>query len=139
MNSPVVTIGIPVYNVEPYIEKCLLSVLNQTYQNLEILVVDDLGTDKSMDIVVGLQQSHPLGSCIKIIRHSENRGLGEARNTAIENAVGKYLCFVDSDDYIEPETIEVLLKEAEEYDTDVVLASSRKIIYDTNEEEPTFK
>ena len=138
MNSPLVTIGIPVYNVEPYIEKCLLSVLNQTYQNLEILVVDDLGTDKSMDIVVELQQSHPLGSCIKVIRHSENRGLGEARNTAIENAAGKYLCFVDSDDYIEPETIEVLLKEAEEYETDVVLASSRKIIYGTNEEEPTF-
>lgn len=138
MNSPLVTIGIPVYNVEPYIEKCLLSVLNQTYQNLEILVVDDLGKDKSMGIVAKLQQSHPLGNSIKIIRHPENRGLGEARNTAIENATGKYLCFVDSDDYIEPETIEVLLKEAEEYDTDVVLASSRKIVYGTNQEEPTF-
>lgn len=138
MNSPLVTIGIPVYNVEPYIEKCLLSVLNQTYQNLEILVVDDLGTDKSMDIVAELQQSHPLGHSIKIIRHPENRGLGEARNTAIENATGKYLCFVDSDDYIEPETIEVLLKEAEEHDTDVVLASSRKIVYGTNQKEPTF-
>lgn len=138
MNTPLVTIGIPVYNVEPYIEKCLLSVLNQTYQNLEILVVDDLGTDKSMDIVAELQQSHPLGHSIKIIRHPENRGLGEARNTAIENATGKYLCFVDSDDYIEPETIEVLLKEAEEHDTDVVLASSRKIVYGTNQEEPTF-
>ena len=138
MNSPLVTIGIPVYNVEPYIEKCLLSVLNQTYQNLEILVVDDLGTDKSMDIVSKLQQSHPMGNCIKIIRHLENKGLGEARNTTIENATGEYLCFVDSDDYIEPETIEVLLKEAEEYDTDVVLASSRKIVYDTNQEEPTF-
>ena len=134
MNSPLVTIGIPVYNVEPYIEKCLLSVLNQTYQNLEILVVDDLGTDKSMDIVAELQQGHS----IKIIRHPENRGLGEARNTAIENATGKYLCFVDSDDYIEPETIEVLLKEAEEHDTDVVLASSRKIVYGTNREVPTF-
>lgn len=138
MNSPLVTIGIPVYNVEPYIEKCLLSVLNQTYQNLEILVVDDLGTDKSMDIVAELQQSHPLGHSIKIIRHPENRGLGEARNTTIENAGGKYLCFVDSDDYIEPETIEVLLKEAEEHDTDVVLASSRKIVYGTNREVPTF-
>lgn len=138
MNTPLVTIGIPVYNVEPYIEKCLLSVLNQTYQNLEILVVDDLGTDKSMDIVAKLQQSHPLGNSIKIIRHPENRGLGEARNTVIENTGGKYLCFVDSDDYIESETIEVLLKEAEEHDTDVVLASSRKIVYGTNREEPTF-
>ena len=138
IGCPLVSIGIPVYNVEPYIEKCLLSVLNQIYQNLEILVVDDLGTDKSMDIVAELQQSHPLGNSIKIIRHPENRGLGEARNTTIENATGKYLCFVDSDDYIEPETIEMLLNEAEEYDTDVVLASSRKIVYGTNQEEPTF-
>ena len=138
MNSPLVSIGIPVYNVEPYIEKCLLSVLNQTYQNLEILVVDDLGTDKSMHIVEEMQQSHPLGNNIKIIRHPENRGLGEARNTAIEKATGKYLCFVDSDDYIEPETIEVLLNEAEEYNTDVVLASSRKVVYEKNEEVPTF-
>lgn len=138
MNSPLVTIGVPVYNVEPYIEKCLLSVLNQTYHNIEILIVDDLGSDNSMQIVEKLQSSHPLGSCIKIIRHPENRGLGEARNTVIDNAGGKYLCFVDSDDYIEPETIEVLLNEAEEYDTDVVLASSRKVIYGTNEEKPTF-
>lgn len=138
MNNSLVTIGIPVYNVEPYIEKCLLSVLNQTYQNLEILVVDDLGTDNSMKIVTDLQNSHPIGSRIKVIKHPVNRGLGEARNTAIENAEGKYLCFVDSDDYIEPETIELLLKEAEEHDTDVVLASSRKIVYGTNEEVPTF-
>ena len=138
MNSPLVTIGIPVYNVEPYIEKCLLSVLNQTYQNLEILVVDDLGTDKSMQIVAEMQQSHPQGNNIKIIQHPENKGLGEARNTAIEEATGKYLCFVDSDDYIESETIEVLLKEAEEYNTDVVLASSRKVVYGKNEEVPTF-
>ena len=136
--SPLVTIGIPVYNVEPYIEKCLLSVLNQTYQNLEILVVDDLGTDNSMEIVNEIRQSHPLGNCINIIRHPENRGLGEARNTAIENAKGQYLCFVDSDDYIEPKTIEILLKEAEDNDTDAVFASSRKIVYGTDEEVPTF-
>ena len=138
MNNPLVSVGIPVYNVEPYIDKCLLSVLNQTYQNLEVLIVDDLGSDDSMRIVEDLKKSHPSGSFMKIIRHPANRGLGEARNTAIENARGKYLCFVDSDDYIEPETIEVLLQEAEAYDTDAVFASSRKIVYGTNEEEPTF-
>ena len=138
MNSPLVSIGIPVYNVEPYIEKCLLSVLNQSYQRIEVLVVDDLGTDNSMQIVRDLQVSHPLGRCIRIIRHSVNRGLGEARNTAIENATGKYLLFVDSDDFIELKTIEILLKEAEENDTDAVLASSRKIVYGTDEEVPTF-
>ena len=139
MNSPLISIGIPVYYVEPYIEKCLLTVLNQTYQNMEILVVDDLGTDKSMEIVERLQLSHLYGDRIKIVRHSENRGLGEARNTAIENATGKYLCFVDSDDYIELNTIELLLKNAEEYDADAVFASSRKIVYGTNEEVPTFR
>ncbi len=139
MNAqPLVTIGIPVYNVEPYIEKCLLSVLHQTYQHLEILVVDDLGTDSSMQIVERLQQTQPNGSLIKIIRHEQNKGLGEARNTAIDAATGEYLCFVDSDDYIEPNTIELLLTEAEQYDTDVVMASSRKIVYGTNEEQPTF-
>ena len=136
--KPLVTIGIPVYNVEPYIEKCLLSVLNQTYQNLEVIIVDDLGTDKSMDIVESMKASHPMGHLIKVIRHAQNKGLGEARNTAISQAEGKYLCFVDSDDYIEPGTIELLLKEAEENETDAVFASSRKIVYGTNEEVPTF-
>lgn len=137
--SPLVTIGIPVYNVEPYIEKCILSVLNQTYTNLEILVVDDLGTDHSMQIVEDLQKSHPLGNCIKIIRQTENMGLGETRNTVIDQAKGKYLFFIDSDDYIESDTIGVLLKEAEAYDTDAVFASSRKVVYETQKEVPTFR
>jgi glycosyltransferase involved in cell wall biosynthesis len=135
--TPLISVIMPVRNGSNYIREALESLLAQGCR-LEILVVDDLGTDKSMDIVAELQQSHPLGHSIKIIRHPENRGLGEARNTAIENATGKYLCFVDSDDYIEPETIEVLLKDAEEHDTDVVLASSRKIVYGTNREVPTF-
>ena len=138
-NIPLVSIGIPVYNVEPYIEKCLLSVLNQTYCNLEILIVDDLGNDKSMEIVATLKRTHPQGGMIKVITHSENKGLGEARNTVINNARGKYICFVDSDDYIELETIKLLVNEAETNNTDAVFASSRKIIYGTDEEMPTFK
>ena len=136
--QPLVTIGIPVYNVEPYVEKCLLSVLNQTYQQLEILVVDDLGTDRSMQLVEQLQQSHPSGQKIRIVTHTCNKGLGEARNSAIDEAKGKYLCFVDSDDYIEPQTIELLVKEAEANEADAVFASSRKVVYGTNEEQPTF-
>ena len=139
MKNPLVTIGIPVYNVEPYIEKCLLSVLNQSYQNLEILIVDDLGTDNSMQIVTDLQSSHPLGHLIKILRHSENRGLGEARNTVIDNAHGKYIYFIDSDDFIEPCTIELMVDKAIIHQTDVVIASMRKVIYGTNEELPTLQ
>ena len=139
MNSPLVTIGIPVYNVEPYIEKCLLSVLNQTYQNLEILVVDDLGTDKSMQIVAEIQQSYSNGERIKIINHSQNKGLGEARNTVIEHAEGKYIYFLDSDDYIEPQTIKLMVDQAVLHQTDVVIASMRKVILGTNDEQPTLQ
>lgn len=139
MNNPLVTIGIPVYNVEPYIEKCLLSVLNQTYNNLEILVVDDCGMDASMQIVSDLQNKHPKGSNIIVIVHSHNGGLGEARNTVISNAKGKYLFFLDSDDYIEPYTIELMVEQAEKYKTDAVIASLRKVIWNTDKELPTLK
>lgn len=139
MNTPLVTIGIPVYNVEPYIEKCLLSVLNQTYQNLEILVVDDLGTDKSMDIVAKVQQINPKGALIKIIIQPHNGGSGEARNAVICAAQGKYLYFLDSDDYIEPNTIEIMVNLAEKNQTDAVIASLRKVVWNSDEELPTLQ
>ena len=136
---PLVSIGIPVYNVEPYIEKCLLSVLNQTYSNIEMLVVDDCGTDASMKIVDNLQCSHPNGNFVKVVRHEHNKGLGEARNTAINHAKGKYVYFIDSDDYIEPQTIELMLGQAEKYKTDAVIASLRKVVLGTGEELPTLQ
>ena len=138
MNNPLVSIGIPVYNVEPYIEKCMLSVLNQSYQNIEILVVDDLGTDRSMQIVDGFRDSHPRGDILRIIHHSQNCGIGEARNTIISNAKGKYLFFIDSDDYIELNTIELLVSEAETLNTDCVFSSCRRIDFETNAILPTF-
>ena len=138
IKTPLVTIGIPVYNVEPYIEKCLLSVLNQNYPNLEILIVDDLGTDRSMEIVEKLKTSHPNGHLMRIIHHSRNKGIGEARNTIIDQAQGPYLYFVDSDDFIEPETIITLLQIAEENNTDAVFSSCRRVDYKTFKELPTF-
>ncbi len=92
---PLVSIGMPVYNVAPYIEKSILSVLNQTYQQLEILIVDDCGTDNSIDIVKALINNHPRGNCIKILYQSQNLGPGDARNRAINDAIGKYLYFID--------------------------------------------
>ena len=139
MNSPLVTIGIPVYNVEPYIEKCLLSVLNQTYQILEILVVDDLGSDKSMDIVADVQKNNKNGSLIKVITQSQNGGSGKARNAVIYHAKGKYLYFLDSDDFIEPNTIELMVGQAEKNQTDAVIASLRKVIWNSDEELPTLQ
>lgn len=137
-NNPLVSIGIPVYHVEQFIEKCLLSVLNQTYSNIEIITVDDCGNDKSMDIVYDIQKHHPKGLHIKILKHEVNKGLGEARNTAIDNATGKYIFFLDSDDFIEPEAIELMVNEAEKHHTDAVLASNQTVDYPGGEIRPSF-
>ena len=139
VNLPLVSIGIPVYNVEPYVERCLLSALNQTYQNLEILVVDDCGTDNSMQIVSEIKKSHPNGYEIRIIKHPMNKGIGEARNTIIKECNGKYVYFIDSDDYIEPDAIELLFSQAEAHETDVTIASHRKISITNGEELPTYQ
>lgn len=139
MNNPLVSIGIPVYNVEPYIERCLLSVINQSYQNIEVLVVDDCGNDHSMQIVNNIKLSHANGKNIRIIKHPHNKGIGEARNTIIKECKGKYVYFIDSDDYIEPNTIELLCSQSEKYETDVTIASHRKVTWETGEELPTYQ
>ena len=138
-NIPLVSIGIPVYNVEPYIEKCLLSALNQTYMNLEILVVDDCGTDNSMMIVSALKKTHQRGNVLRIIKHPHNKGIGEARNTIIKECKGKYVYFIDSDDFVEYNAIELLCAKAEQYNTDVTIASHRKVALNTEEELPTYQ
>lgn len=137
-NMPLVSIAIPVYNVEPFVEKCLLSVFHQSYQNLEIIVVDDCGQDASMDIVYNLQKTHSCGSLINVIKQPFNEGVAYARNTAIDRAKGKYLYFLDSDDFIEPETIGVMVNEAEEHQTDAVLSSARCVNYETGAISPAF-
>ena len=105
-----VTLSMPVYNVAPYVERALLSALNQTFDSIEFLIVDDRGTDNSMDIVRKIVAEHPRGKDVRIIEHPHNIGLGATRNTAIVNAKGEYLFFMDSDDEITPDCIEVLYK-----------------------------
>lgn len=89
-----VSVIIPVYNKEKYIEQCLKSVINQTYSNLEIILIDDASTDKSMEIARRIKDER-----IEIIELKENVGAGIARNKGIEAATGDYICFLDSDDY----------------------------------------
>jgi len=105
-----VSIIIPVYNVELYIERCLLSVLNQTYQDIEIILVDDCGTDNSIAIAQQIINIHPNGYKVHILKHEQNRGLSAARNTGIMVATGEYIWFVDSDDWIEDSFINKLSK-----------------------------
>ncbi len=122
-----VTIGIPVYNVEKFIRLTMDAALAQTYDNIEFLVLDDCGTDSSMDIVRDYQQTHPRGKDIHIVRQPQNLRLGRARNRIIEEAQGRYLYFLDADDAIAPNTIELLYTNAQRYDADIVYGSYERI------------
>ena len=122
-----VTIGIPVYNVEKYIRKTLESALAQTFSNIEFLVLDDCGTDSSMDIVRDIQLQHPRGGHIRIVQQPQNSGIGDARNRIVEEARGFYLYFLDADDEIVPNSIELLYKNAQIYNADIVYGSYNRI------------
>ena len=111
-----ISVIVPVYNVEPYLRKCLDSILVQTYRDLEILTIDDGSTDGSGRIC-----DEYAGKDDRIkVSHTENRGLSAARNLGLDNATGDWVGFVDSDDWIEPDMYEVLLRKAEETGADVV-------------------
>ena len=110
-----VSIIIPVYNVAPYVEACLQSVFNQTYQDIEILLVDDCGIDNSMDIVTNLIKGYDGNFEIKVLHHPHNKGLSAARNTGIKAASGEYIYFLDSDDTIPHDAINNLVKKVFEH------------------------
>ena len=122
-----VTIGIPVYHAERYIRPTLESVLAQTFQHMEILIVDDCGTDGTMDIIREYQQNHPRGNNIHIVRQPHNKGIGEGRNRIIDEAAGRYLYFMDADDTIEPGTIELLYEHAQRYRAEIVYGSYERV------------
>ena len=122
-----VTIGIPVYGVEGYIRRTMESALEQTYSNIEYLIVDDASDDQSLDILYSIQQTHPRGKNIRILSHEDNRGVSETRNQIIDEATGDYLYFVDSDDVIDKNTISLLMKEIEIHQADVAFGSYERI------------
>lgn len=109
LEEKLVSIIIPVYNVEKWVERCLLSVMNQTYHNLEIIVIDDGSTDESGQIISSLAEGDPR---IRLA-HQVNRGVAEARNVGIDMATGRYLTFVDGDDYLNRTYIEQFVCMAE--------------------------
>lgn len=122
-SSPLVSILVPVYNVEQYIERCARSIFEQTYDNLEYIFVDDCSPDKSIQVVKIVLAKFPhRKSQVKIIHHGKNRGLPAARNSLIENVSGDYVFFVDSDDSVEPNAVELLIKRQQETDADIVTA-----------------
>ena len=114
-----VTIIIPVYNVEKYLREAIDSAINQTYKNLEIILIDDGSTDNSGKIC---DEYAKLGDRIKVI-HKINGGLSDARNAGLDNATGKYIMFLDSDDFFELDAAEKMYNEIEEKDADYVIGN----------------
>ena len=114
---PCISLIVPIYNVELYLSQCVESILIQTYTNLEVILVDDGSTDNCGKICDDYRN---IDSRIIVI-HKQNGGLSDARNTGIEIATGNYLCFIDSDDWIEPDMIEFLYNNLVNYDADLYM------------------
>lgn len=114
-SNPLVSILIPCYNVEQYLSQCLDSVVNQTYKELQIVLVDDGSMDNTLRVA---QMFADVDSRIEIY-HQENQGVSPTRNYLLEKIKGDYLLFVDSDDWMEPDMVEFLLVESESSDADI--------------------
>lgn len=114
-----VSIIMPIYNVEKYLDKCIQSVLSQTYKNMEIILVDDGSSDNSPKIC---DKYASMDERVKVI-HKQNGGMSDARNAGLEIALGKYIEFVDSDDYMAENMVETLYKNICEYNADISLCS----------------
>ena len=112
------SIIIPVHNVQDYLEQCLDSVINQTFRDFDVIVVDDVSTDSSREIARKYAEEYP--QIIKLIEHEVNTRQGGARNTGIEAANAEYLMFIDSDDYLKTNTLEKVNAVLLETDADVV-------------------
>ncbi|MEI0698881.1 glycosyltransferase family 2 protein [Brachyspira intermedia] len=120
-----VSIIIPVYNVEKYLEKCLDSIINQTLKNIEIICIDDCSTDNSLSI---LEKYKLKDNRIVLIKNKVNLGKGDIRNLGINNSHGEYIGFVDSDDTIDERYFEELYNTAKEYDSDIVCTNNIKVV-----------
>ena len=135
--NPLVSINIPVYKCEKYLFRCLESVKNQTYKNLEIILVNDASPDESVQIIQDYFKENP-NLIWQLLHNKSNQGLSVVRNKGIENSAGKYIYMLDSDDYITTDCIEKLVKISEKENSDITVGET--ICYDshTNQEKMLF-
>jgi glycosyltransferase involved in cell wall biosynthesis len=119
--SPAVSILIPVYKTAPFIERCTHSLFRQSFDNVEFVFVDDASPDDSTALIEALLELYPeRKKQVKIIRHAENKGIGATRNTLLDNADGEYLLWVDSDDFIDEDSVRLLYIKAAETKADLI-------------------
>lgn len=123
MNSnPLVSILIPIYNAENYLECCLNAIINQTHKNLQIVMIDDGSSDGTWNV---LQKYADKDSRIEVY-HQENQGVASTRNNLLDKVKGDYVLFVDSDDWIEPDMVEFLVEKSLTYQADIVICGMVK-------------
>jgi len=129
-----ISVIIPVYDAEEWIEAAVLSVLEQDYPNLECVIIDDFGTDRSMDIVLRLRADHPRKQIMKIAVHALNLGLAGARNTGITASTGEYIFYLDADDKLaDTGTISAMAAAAEKYHPDLVQGNYLRVDPETGD------
>lgn len=129
-----VSILVPVFRVEQFIERCARSLFKQTYANVEFIFVDDCSPDNSIAILERVVREYAnMSEKVNIIHHERNRGLAAARNTAVEAAKGDFIMHVDSDDWIESNTVELLMNQQQKTDADIV--SCNAIAYYSDRED----
>lgn len=117
-----VTIGVPVYNVEQFIERCAISVFEQTYKDLDIIFVDDCSPDRSILILGKIIEKYPERiNQTRVIRHEYNQGLAAVRNTIVEHSSGDYIIWVDGDDYVDYQLVELCVDESIKSNSDIIL------------------
>lgn len=116
-----ISIIVPVYNTEKYLDKCIHSILNQTYSDFEVILIDDGSTDKSLEICKKYESDNRV-----IIIHKENEGQAIARNIGIRQSIGEFITFIDSDDYVDLQMLEELYRKAKEKDADIVICDILK-------------
>ncbi len=136
MNKADISIIVPIYNAEKYLNKCIDSIINQTKKELEILLINDGSTDNSEKIIKNYKDKR-----IKYYKN-KNQGIGKTRNFGIEKATGKYLMFLDSDDYLEKNACEKFFTKINNNNLDIVLSNYYKVYSNGNIEEifvPSFK
>src|SRR5690625_237459 len=124
MKCELLSLIIPVYNVKEYLKECINSVLNQTYKNIEIIVINDGSTDKSLEIL----ERYSLENKNITVISQKNLGQSVARNRGVQQATGKYIYFLDADDYILPEALEHLVEKMEENELDLCRFSAESFL-----------
>jgi len=120
--NPKVSIIIPVYNVEKYIERCVRTLFAQTLDDIEYIFIDDCSPDGSIDVMLGVLEEYPQRKPqVKLIRHETNQGVGKSRQDGVDTAIGEYIIHCDPDDWVDLDMYEILYTKAKETDADLVL------------------